>query len=123
MEVRAFRAFEERILDTADKQSSWGEREVTESEAWLRIARKCVRYRNVSVFLCNEVEGVRCGSFELASQMSRRLELFRPKYHGETTAGPWWYPELGEGSSYANANDQRALACCFLAVMTEEEEK
>ena len=86
-----------------------------ESKAWLKIAKKCVRIRNKAVFLCEETEAVEPPA--LSSQMCCRLTLFRPAKWG----GPqslWWYSEL-PGITRKDANDQRALACCFLAVMAE----
>ena len=85
---------------------------MTESEAWLEIAEKCVGH-SYGVFLCNEAR--RSDVCDIV-QMARRLELFRPL----AAHTVWW--EFGGDVTQASLNDQRALACCFLAVMAEEGE-
>ncbi len=87
-----------------------------ESEAWLKIARKCVRIRNEAVFLCEETKAVEPPA--LSSQMCCRLKLFRPtKWCGPHNL--WWKSEL-PGITRKDANDQRATACCFLAAMCDD---
>ena len=86
---------------------------MTETEAWLSIAEKCVHIgSSYGVFLCNEAKR---SDALLIVQMARRLELFRPLVAHTV----WW--EFGGDVTQTNLNDQRALACCFLATMAEEE--
>ncbi len=92
-----------------------------ESEAWLRVAEKCVRLRDKSVFLCNEVEKVKVKSAALSDRMDDRLLLFSPEKRVRQWS-VWWTAERTCGAlDRADVNDQRALACCFLAAMAEEE--
>lgn len=92
---------------------------MTERREWLKIGRKCLRASG-HVFLCNEVRDCILG-FAMRQRMHERLELFEPP---ELTGAVWWGGFGDDDECYntnADYNRQRALACCFLAAMAEEE--
>lgn len=89
---------------------------MTEVRTWLRIAKECVRKGGCDdSFLCCEVNDL--APLGLHHQMRERLELFRPT--GRRHGGVWW--RYDGSTTLSELNDQRALACCFLAVMAEED--
>ena len=78
---------------------------MTEKEAWLEIADKCVETRDDAVFLCHET---------MDGQMRKRLEMFKPL----TSCFVWW-ERRNDSDPAGEVNDQRATACCFLAAMCD----
>ena len=99
---------------------------MTEAEKWLEIGEKCVsvgvRDRGWKhIFLCNEADRA---PRILRKQMRERLDLFEPTNY----VGSVWWGGFSDGdetysSGVVSLNNQRALACCFLAVMAEEDER
>lgn len=89
---------------------------MTEKEAWLGMAYRCVVARD-NHFLCHKVNRRR---LNLRPQIKERLWLFRPDLDSDC-GEPWWYwGTEGEVETLQEANDQRATACCFLAAMCND---
>ncbi len=88
---------------------------MTEKEAWLKSARKCILARD-SCFLCHEVKHRR---LNLRPQMKERLWLFRPDPDSDCGLPWWWYGYGDDCKDLTEANECRATACCFLAAMCD----
>lgn len=88
---------------------------MTEAERWLEIAEKCdVVTRDI--FLCNEAD-----KSTDRGKMRDRLQHFRPQLEDHDEWQVWW-PSSDKKGDVLEANQERVIACCFLAAMADEAE-